>query len=67
MYRMLGHANLSQTSTDMHPSAMWLQESMRRFDAPPRGKPVANEGQTAHPPLSHENENVEKREKSRLH
>jgi hypothetical protein len=39
--RMLGHTNLSQTSTYLHAAEMGLQESMRRFDAA-RGKPVAN-------------------------
>jgi integrase len=62
---MLGHANLSQTSTYLHASEMGLQESMRRFGASLRGKPVAKEGQTEHPPLSHEN--AEKREKGTLH
>jgi len=41
-----------QTSTYLHASEMGLQESMRRFDAQ-RGKSVAKEGQTEHPPLSH--------------
>jgi integrase len=34
---MLGHANLSQTSTYLHAAEMGLQESMRRFDVA-RGK-----------------------------
>ncbi|MBI3491053.1 MAG: tyrosine-type recombinase/integrase [Acidobacteria bacterium] len=50
---MLGHVNLSQTSTYLHAFEMGLQESMRRFEAA-RGKPVANEGQREHPPLGHE-------------
>ena len=50
---MLGHANLSQTSTYLHASEMGLQESMRRCDAA-RGKPVAKEAPIEHPPLSHE-------------
>ena len=37
---MLGHANLSQTSTYLHASEMGLQESMRRFDC--RRESVAN-------------------------
>jgi hypothetical protein len=41
---MLGHVNLSQTSTYLHAAEMGLQESMRRFDAA-RGKPVANDPQ----------------------
>ena len=51
---MLGHANLSQTSTYLHASEMGLQESMRRFDPAPRGKPVAKEAPIEHPPVSHE-------------
>jgi integrase len=39
---MLGHTNLSQTSTYLHANEMGLQESMRRFDAS-RCTPVANE------------------------
>ena len=35
---MLGHANLSQTSTYLHAAEMGLQESMKRFDAA-RGEP----------------------------
>jgi integrase len=38
---MLGHTNLSQTSTYLHAAEMGLQESMRRFDAA-CGKLVAN-------------------------
>jgi hypothetical protein len=49
---MLGHANLSQTSTYLHATEAGLQESMRRFDTA-RGKPVAKEAPTEHPPLSH--------------
>ena len=49
---MLGHANLLQTSTYLHASEMGLQESMQRFD-PSRGKPVAKEAPTEHPPVSH--------------
>jgi hypothetical protein len=61
---MLGHANLSQTSTYLHASEMGLQESMRRFDAP-RGKPVAKEAQIEHPSLGHEN--AEESGKGTLH
>ncbi len=49
---MLVHANLSQTSTYLHATEAGVQESMRRFDVA-RGKPVAKEAQTEHPPLSH--------------
>jgi integrase len=61
---MLGHANLSQTSTYLHASEMGLQESMRRFDAQ-RGKLVAKEAQIEHPPLSHER--ADKGDKGTLH
>ena len=54
---MLGHANLSQTSTYLHASEMGLQESMRRFDAE-RGKPLANEPSIEQPPVSHDTNNV---------
>ena len=37
---MLGHANLSQTSTYLHAAEMGLQESMKRFDAARVGKPA---------------------------
>jgi integrase len=50
---MLGHANLSQTSTYLHAAEMGLQESMRRFDAA-RGKPVANDPQKEPQPVGHE-------------
>ena len=58
---MLGHANLSQTSTYLHASERGLQESMRRFNPAPRGKTVANEAPIEHPPVSHET--VKEREK----
>jgi integrase len=61
---MLGHANLSQTSTYLHASEMGLQDSMRRFEAP-RGKSVAKEAPTEHPSLGHENS--EESEKGTLH
>ena len=60
---MLGHANLSQTST-LHASEMGLPESMRRFDAA-RGKPVANEASREQPPLSHDTNN--ETDKTTLH
>jgi integrase len=50
---MLGHTNLSQTSTYLHANEMGLQESMRRFDAG-RGKPVANEPSMEHQHDGHE-------------
>jgi hypothetical protein len=61
---MLGHTNLSQTSTYLHAAEMGLQESMRRFDAA-RGNPVANEGSVEHPPLGHERK--EETSKGTLH
>jgi integrase len=62
---MLGHANLSQTSTYLHAAERGLQDSMRRFDEPAHGKPVANEDQIEHPPLRHEKS--ERDGKNRLH
>ena len=62
---MLGHANLSQTSTYLHAAEMGLQESMRRFDDPARGKPVANEDQVEQRPLSHDEPKTDN--KDRLH
>jgi integrase len=50
---MLGHANLSQTSTYLHAAEMGLQESMRRFDAA-RGQSVANDPQKEPQPIGHE-------------
>ena len=47
---MLGHANLSQTSTYLHASEMGLQESMRRFDVL-RDKAVAKTNPIEHPPV----------------
>ena len=47
---MLGHENLSQTSTYLNATRIGLQESMRRFDDA-RCKPVANPTTTEHPPL----------------
>ena len=53
---MLGHANLSQTSTYLHASEMGLAESMRKFDAS-RCTPVADETQIEHPPVSNAESN----------
>ena len=47
---MLGHANVSQTSTYLNATRVGLQESMRRFDDA-RCNPVANQSVTEHPPL----------------
>jgi integrase len=45
---MLGHANVSQTSTYLNATRIGLQDSMRRFDdSSARCKPVANEAQIA--------------------
>jgi len=49
---MLGHANLSQTSTYLHASELGLQESMRGVDTA-RGKRVANEAGTEHSRVGH--------------
>jgi hypothetical protein len=45
---MLGHTNLSQTSTYLHASETGLQESMRRFEGI-GCTPVAHEAPTEHP------------------
>jgi hypothetical protein len=50
MQEMLGHTNLSQTSTYLHASEFGLQESIRRFDAL-RGNPWQR--LPRHPPLRH--------------
>jgi hypothetical protein len=50
---MLGHTNLSQTSTYLHANEMGLQESMRKFDAA-RGKLVANDPVKEHRHIGHE-------------
>jgi integrase len=48
---MLGHANLSQTSTYLNATRVGLHESMRRFDEIASGcNPVANETTTEPPP-----------------
>jgi integrase len=62
---MLGHTNLSQTSTYLHAAEMGLQESMRRFDAARvdgpsgdfRGKTVAKQQQTEQLALCHDEAN----------
>ena len=48
---MLGHANVSQTSTYLNATRVGLQDSMRRFDAASRCNPVANNAQTEPSPL----------------
>ena len=50
---MLGHANLTQTSTYLHASELGLEESMQRFDAA-RGQPVAKAASTEPRPLGHD-------------
>ena len=50
---MLGHTNLSQTSTYLHAAEMGLQESMRRFDVA-RGKRVANDPPKEPQPVRHD-------------
>jgi integrase len=49
---MLGHTNLSQTSTYLHAAEMGLQESMKRFDVA-RGKTVAKSEEKEHPLPGH--------------
>lgn len=49
---MLGHTNLSQTSTYLHASEHGLQDSMKRFDTT-RGKDVAKPSQSDHRPVGH--------------
>ena len=49
---MLGHANLSQTSTYLNPTAIGLQESMRKLDETRAAcKLVANEADCAPRPV----------------
>jgi hypothetical protein len=56
---MLGHENLSQTSTYLNATKMGLQESMRRFDeSSPRCNPVATEA-TIETPLDCNDESPE--------
>jgi integrase len=62
---MLGHRNLSQTSTYLHAAEGGLQDSMRRFDDPARGKPVAKVDQREQRPLGHEEPEADS--KDRLH
>jgi integrase len=52
---MLGHANVSQTSTYLNATRAGLHDSMRRFsDAAPGCNPVANTAQTDPSPLRNE-------------
>jgi integrase len=52
---MLGHADVSQTSTYLNATRIGLQESMRRLDAA-GCNPVASEGAIEHPPVRNANE-----------
>ena len=61
---MLGHTNLSQTSTYLHAAEMGLQESMHRFDVA-RGKRVANDPPKEPQHISHSD--AEQSSKDRLH
>jgi integrase len=47
---MLGHANISQTSTYLNANKVGLQDAMRRLDAS-RCNPVAKPAETERPPL----------------
>jgi len=47
---MLGHANISQTSTYLNATRVGLQDAMRRLDAA-RCNPVADESPTDQAPL----------------
>ena len=52
---MLGHANVSQTSTYLNATRVGLQESMRRFDdSASRWTPVATTSQIDPSPLRNE-------------
>jgi hypothetical protein len=52
---MLGHTNVSQTSTYLNATRVGLQESMRRFDdSASRRNPVAKNAQTDPLPLGNE-------------
>jgi len=52
---MLGHSNLSQTSTYLNVTRIGLHESMRRFEGTRSGgNPVTSETQTVPPPDSHD-------------
>jgi integrase len=61
---MLGHANISQTSTYLHATETGLAESMRKFDAS-RCAPVA-EGTKMEPPTIG-NGDADQRDKSTVH
>jgi integrase len=54
---MLGHANVSQTSTYLNAGKMGLHDSMQRFDGI-RRNPVASEPDSEHP-LTGDNEQTE--------
>ena len=58
---MLGHANVSQTSTYLNAGKMGLHDSMQRFDGT-RCNPVANQSSDA-PPLDR-NEEMQETSKS---
>jgi integrase len=51
---MLGHANISQTSTYLNATRVGLQDAMRRLDEARGCKPVANETDTERAPLRNE-------------
>ena len=61
---MLGHANISQTSTYLHATETGLAESMRKFDAS-RCIPVADEKPIEPPSIG--NEETDDAAKSTLH
>jgi len=50
---MLGHANISQTSTYLNATKVGLQDAMRRLDAA-RCNPVASQTQIDRAPLRNE-------------
>ena len=50
---MLGHANLSQTSTYLHANELGLQESMSKFDTGKHGNDMATEAPIEQPPHGH--------------
>jgi hypothetical protein len=52
---MLGHANISQTSTDLSATKVRLQDAMRRLDAS-RCNPVASDGIVERAPHSNDRE-----------
>jgi integrase len=52
---MLGHANISQTSTYLNATKVGLQDAMRRLDAS-RCNPVAKTAETDRPPVRNEGE-----------